>query len=155
MKKISFREKINYRIDEMMSRGSIAMISLLALISLVIIILAGILISILGLHSPGDEPMSILEAIWQSLMRALDSGTIGGDLGWSFRLVTFLGNSSDQLEWEVEGNIKTFLPNTTYYVDTRKMHRLSSWNHGSTMVVWNVQKTWTNVLKVLTRLKHK
>lgn len=90
MKKISFREKINYRIDEMMSRGSIAMISLLALISLVIIILAGILISILGLHSPGDEPMSILEAIWQSLMRALDSGTIGGDLGWSFRLVTFL-----------------------------------------------------------------
>ena len=73
----------------------------------------------------------------------------------TFRLVTFLGNSSDQLEWEVEGNIKTFLPNTTYYVDTRKMHRLSSWNHGSTMVVWNVRKTWVNVLKVLTRLKHK
>ena len=73
----------------------------------------------------------------------------------TFRLVTFLGNSSDQLEWEVEGNIKTFLPNTTYYVDTRKMHRLSSWSHGSTMVVWNVRKTWPNVLKVLTRLKHK
>ena len=73
----------------------------------------------------------------------------------TFRLVTFLGNSSDQLEWEVEGNVKTFLPNTTYYVDTRKMHRLSSWDHGSTMIVWNVQKTWSNVLKVLTRLKHK
>ena len=73
----------------------------------------------------------------------------------TFRLVTFLGNSSDNLEWEVEGNIKTFLPNTTYYVDTRKMHRLSSWNHGSTMIVWNVRKTWVNVLKVLTRLKHK
>ena len=73
----------------------------------------------------------------------------------TFRLVTFLGDSSDQLEWEVEGNIKTFLPNTTYYVDTRKMHRLSSWKHGSTMVVWNVPKTWPNILKVLTRLKHK
>jgi hypothetical protein len=73
----------------------------------------------------------------------------------TFRLITFLGDSSDQLEWEVEGNIKTFLPNTTYYVDTRKMHRLSSWSHGSTMVVWNVLKTWDNVLKVLTRLKHK
>jgi hypothetical protein len=73
----------------------------------------------------------------------------------TFRLITFLGNSSDQLEWEVEGNIKTFLPNTTYYVDTRKMHRLSSWSHGSAMVVWNVRKTWPNVLKVLTRLKHK
>ena len=73
----------------------------------------------------------------------------------SFRLITFLGDSSDSLEWEVEGSIKTFLPNTTYYVDTRKMHRLASWKHGSTMVVWNVPKTWINVLKVLTHLKHK
>jgi hypothetical protein len=73
----------------------------------------------------------------------------------TFRLITFLGDSSDHMEWEVEGNVKTFLPNTTYYVDTRKMHRLSSWNHGSTMIVWNVRKTWSNVLKVLTRLKHK
>jgi hypothetical protein len=73
----------------------------------------------------------------------------------TFRLITFLGDSSDNLEWEVEGNVKTFLPNTTYYVDTRKMHRLSSWNHGSTMIVWNVKKTWGNVLKVLSRLKHK
>lgn len=73
----------------------------------------------------------------------------------SFRLITFLGDSSDSLEWEVEGSIKTFLPNTTYYLDTRKMHRLASWKHGSTMVVWNVPKTWSNVLKVLKHLKHK
>jgi voltage-gated potassium channel Kch len=90
MKKISVREKLNYRLDEMMSRGSIAMIGLLAIISLLIIILAGILISSFGLHSPGDEPMSIIEATWQSLMRALDSGTIGGDHGWSYRVITFL-----------------------------------------------------------------
>jgi len=72
----------------------------------------------------------------------------------TFRLIVFLGNSQDQLEWEVDGHIKTFLPNTVYYVDTRKMHRLSSWNHNSAMVVVNVCKTWTNVLKVLSRLKH-
>lgn len=72
----------------------------------------------------------------------------------TFRLIAFLGNSLDQLEWEVDGSIKTFLPNTVYYVDTRKMHRLSSWNHNSAMVVINVKKTWTNVLKVLSRLKH-
>lgn len=72
----------------------------------------------------------------------------------TFRLIAFLGNSTDQLEWEVDGHIKTFMPNSVYYVDTRKMHRLSSWNHGSAMVVINVQKTWVNVLKVLSKLKH-
>lgn len=72
----------------------------------------------------------------------------------TFRLIAFLGNSIDQLEWEVDGHIKTFMPNKVYYVDTRKMHRLSSWHHESAMVVMNVQKTWTNVLKVLSKLKH-
>lgn len=72
----------------------------------------------------------------------------------TFRLIAFLGDSLDTLEWEVEGRIKNFLPNTVYYVDTRKMHRLCSWAHGSTMVVMNVRKTWINVLKLLSRLKH-
>ena len=72
----------------------------------------------------------------------------------TIRLIAFLGNSQDSLEWEVNGNVKTFLPNSVYYVDTRKMHRLSSWNHESTMVVMNVRKTWNNILKILTKLKH-
>jgi hypothetical protein len=73
----------------------------------------------------------------------------------TFRLIAFLGDSQDQLEWEVSGQVKQFLPNTVYYVDTRKMHRLSSWQHNSTMVVMNVVKNWNNVLKVLTMLKHR
>lgn len=72
----------------------------------------------------------------------------------TFRLIAFLGHSQDNMEWEVGGQIKQFLPNTVYYVDTRKMHRLSSWQPDSTMVVINVPKTWHNVLKVLSRLKH-
>jgi len=70
------------------------------------------------------------------------------------RLIVFLDNSQDNLEWEVNGTVKTFLPNSVYYVDTRKMHRLSSWGHDSTMVVLNVNKTWKNILKILSRLKH-
>lgn len=73
----------------------------------------------------------------------------------TFRLIAFLGDSQDSLEWEVSGHVKTFLPNTVYYVDTRKMHRLSSWQPNSAMVVMNVHKTWLNVLKVLTTLKHR
>ena len=72
----------------------------------------------------------------------------------TFRLIAFLGDSQDNLEWEVAGQVRQFLPNTLYYVDTRKTHRLSSWQPNSAMVVVNVRKNWTNVLKVLTMLKH-
>lgn len=72
----------------------------------------------------------------------------------TFRLIAFLGDAQDSMEWEVSGQIRQFLPNTVYYVDTRKLHRLSSWHPNSTMVVINVRKTWLNVLKVLSRLKH-
>ena len=72
----------------------------------------------------------------------------------TFRLIIFLGDSQDSMEWEVAGQIKQFLSNTVYYVDTRKVHRLASWSPNSTMVVINVRKNWLNVLKVLSRLKH-
>lgn len=72
----------------------------------------------------------------------------------TFRLIAFLGDAQDNMEWEVSGQIRQFLPNTVYYVDTRKLHRLSSWRPNSTMVVINVRKTWINVLKVLSRLKY-
>jgi voltage-gated potassium channel Kch len=89
MNKKSFYRRISYSFDELMSRGPIAMIGLLAVLSFLIILFAGLLISLLGLHSPGDEPMNFIEAFWQSLMRALDSGTMGGDQGWSYRTITF------------------------------------------------------------------
>lgn len=73
----------------------------------------------------------------------------------TFRLIAFLGDSTDSLRWEVEGRPVQFSPNTVYYVDTRKSHRLWSSSPKSTMVVFNVLKTWENVLKVAARLKHK
>ena len=32
--------------------------------------------------------MSFIEGAWESLMRTMDAGTMGGDLGWSFRGVS-------------------------------------------------------------------
>lgn len=71
----------------------------------------------------------------------------------TIRLIGFHGSSnSDQLEWEVAGQKQPILPNTLYYVNTMKRHRLSSWKHDSDMVVLNVPKTWKNVLKLMTVL---
>jgi hypothetical protein len=73
----------------------------------------------------------------------------------TFRLVAFLGDSTDNLRWEIDGKPVQFSPNTIYYADTKKSHRLWSSAPRSTMVVFNVIKNWTNVLKVASRLKHR
>jgi len=72
----------------------------------------------------------------------------------TFRLIAFLGDTTGPLRWEVEDRLVHFEPNTLYYVDTRKTHRLWSSAHKSTMLVCNVKKDWQNVLKVMSRLKY-
>ena len=84
----SLRSRFQYGFDNFMSRGTLALISGLGLLSLVIILLAGAIVSLGGLltaPSGNTEGMTFGEAIWASLMRTLDAGTMGGDEGWGFR----------------------------------------------------------------------
>ena len=84
----TFRERLNYRFDSLMSKGTLALIGGLFLISLTIILMAAAIVSIGGLLTApagSTQPMSFGEAAWESLMRTLDSGTMGGDTGWIFR----------------------------------------------------------------------
>jgi ion channel POLLUX/CASTOR len=89
-KQPTFRERLSYFFDNFMSRGTAALIGGLAVISLVLISIAGAIISIGGLAlapEGSDRPLSFIEAAWESLMRTFDAGTMGGDAGWGFRLV--------------------------------------------------------------------
>lgn len=72
----------------------------------------------------------------------------------TIRLIAFLGDSVSSLRWEVEDRMVQFQPNTLYYVDTRKTHRLWSSHHHSTMLVCNVIKDWKNTMKILHKLKY-
>ena len=87
--KPTFRQRIQYFFDNFMSRGTVALIGGLAVLSLVVIIIAGAIISLGGrsLAPEGSGPLTFLEAAWESLMRTFDAGTMGGDAGWGFRLV--------------------------------------------------------------------
>jgi voltage-gated potassium channel Kch len=90
--KPTLRERWNYWFDNYMSRGTLALITGLAVLSLIIIVIAAIVISLGGRAlAPGEatEGMSFGEAVWESLMRTLDAGTLGGDVGWGFRAVMF------------------------------------------------------------------
>ena len=73
-----------------MSKGPIAMISLLALMSLLVVIIAGAVLWMFHITPEGEAPLNFIEGTWQSLMRTLDSGTMGGDSGWGFRIIAFL-----------------------------------------------------------------
>ena len=88
-KKISLKDRIQYAIDNTFSRGPAALIVWLGVASLVVILIAAALVTVTGVAQEGEQPISFLEAVWRSLMRTLDAGTMGGDTGWGFRLIMF------------------------------------------------------------------
>lgn len=82
--------RLRYEFDKTMAKGPIALIGWLALISLAIIAVAAALLAITRVAQDGGEPLSFGEGFWQSLMRTLDSGTMGGDTGWGFRAIMLM-----------------------------------------------------------------
>ena len=90
--KYTFRQRFGYWFDNMMSRGTPALIGMLAVFTIAIVVVAGLVITIGGhiLAPEGGDPPGFFEAVWLSLMRTLDAGTMGGDAGWGFRFLMLL-----------------------------------------------------------------
>lgn len=91
MKQFSRKELFAYKFEQTISKGPTSVIKWLALISLFTVLLLGLLILIFGISNnpDGKEGIGFIEGSWQSLMATLDSGTMGGDEGWLFRMVRF------------------------------------------------------------------
>ena len=93
MKQPTFSDRLRYAFDNTMSKGPIALIAWLALISLVFILVMATLITVTGVANPpapenpdelnaNAEPApDFFEIAWRSLMRTMDAGTMGGDTG--------------------------------------------------------------------------
>jgi voltage-gated potassium channel Kch len=97
MQKPTLKEKIRYYFENTMSSGPGGSIKWLAIVSLIMVLLCGLLLFLFGVQTPDSahEPRTIsgfVESSWQSLMATLDSGTMGGDPedNWAFRIVRFL-----------------------------------------------------------------
>ncbi|MEO5807720.1 CASTOR/POLLUX-related putative ion channel [Devosia sp.] len=86
----SLGARLRYQFDKSMAAGPIALIGYLGLVSLAIIAVAGAIIVALRIAPEGGEVPGFIEASWEALMRTLDSGTMGGDAGWGFRIVMLL-----------------------------------------------------------------
>lgn len=82
----TLRQKLRYHWDNLMARGPVAMLAVLWLATLAMVCLAASVITALGLHPAQQEPYSLLENVWVTLMRTLDPGNVSVDQGWPFRL---------------------------------------------------------------------
>lgn len=87
---ISFRDKLRYRFENTLSAGPIAIIGWLAVVSLLIVLIAATVLFFTHLRPDGEASgYNYFEAMWQSMMRAMDAGTLAGDSGWKARALMF------------------------------------------------------------------
>jgi len=87
MKQHTFKKRFQYWFDNYMSRGSGAMLTGLFVLSALIIFIAAALVK---LTNSAPDGASFFEVAWMSLLRTLDSGTMGGDTGSPFFLFMML-----------------------------------------------------------------
>lgn len=78
-------DKFRYWFDNVMAKGTVALMGLLALASVAFIALVAAVVVIFGMFPKGVDDLDFWDVLWGNLMRTLDSGTMGGDEGWGFR----------------------------------------------------------------------
>jgi voltage-gated potassium channel Kch len=80
-------QKVRYRFDTTISRGTLPVIGYLALLTFALVFVAALVLAVTRTAINGERHPGIGEAFWQSLLRILDPGTFSGDNGWFLRIV--------------------------------------------------------------------
>lgn len=87
-------ERLRYRFDVWMAGGTVALMGLLGLATLIFVVVLGIItwiiLGFVGDKRSADPDDDAFDFIWGSLMRTLDPGTMGADRGWAFRLLMLI-----------------------------------------------------------------
>src|SRR5262245_15236440 len=90
---VTWRDKLRYRFENTLSKGTIAIIGWLALLSTAIVMLAALVLGAMRIgQDPADHehPYGFFEGMWQSMLRTLDPGVVAGDNGWKLRLLMLI-----------------------------------------------------------------
>lgn len=89
----ALRDRLRYRFENTLSKGPIAIIGWLALLSATMVLLAAGVLALMHIGAdPGDpaSELGFVEGGWQSLMHAIDAGNLAGDAGWALRVPMLL-----------------------------------------------------------------
>ncbi len=87
---MSLRERIRYRFDNVLARGTGAALVWLGAVTLAAVLVSSMLLTIFGVTLGGSNTNSWAEDAWQSLLRILDTGTMAGDVGWGRRILALI-----------------------------------------------------------------
>ena len=95
MNKPTFGERFRYWFDNWMSKGTIALMALLGVATVVLVLVVGAITwVVVGLlpdkYNSFGEDYTPWDIFWGGLMRTLDPGTMGGDQGWVFRILMLI-----------------------------------------------------------------
>ncbi len=82
--KTTISERIKYRFDNIIASGTIAIIGMLALFSLLIVLIMG------AVYVGFNMKDGYVESVWAAFMRTIDAGTMADDDGWSIRFISLL-----------------------------------------------------------------
>lgn len=87
---VTLRERLRYRFDNVLARGTTAALAWLGIVTLGTVLFSAALLTLFGVTFTGSENSGLLEDFWQSLLRILDTGTMAGDIGWGRRILALL-----------------------------------------------------------------
>jgi len=77
--RVTWRDRLRYRFDEFMGRGTIALIVGLFVISVLLIVIVAAIVWLTGFAR--DQQLDFADLLRYGLLRTLDPGTMGGDQG--------------------------------------------------------------------------
>jgi ion channel POLLUX/CASTOR len=83
-------ERFRYWFDNWMSRGTIALMGLLGVATIVLVVVVTLLVWVFRAFPDNAADGDFVDILWGGLMRTLDPGTMGGDVGWGFRALMLL-----------------------------------------------------------------
>jgi voltage-gated potassium channel Kch len=89
-RKVTFGDRLRYRVDNAFSRGTRVAILWLAAITAGIVVAATVVLTVFRAGVNDEKHVGVLEAFWQSLLRVIDPGTMASDSGWLLRIVALL-----------------------------------------------------------------
>lgn len=87
---VSVRTRLRYHFDNLLTRGTWAVLLYLGVMTFVTLVVSAILLTLAGVTFAGSEGSSYAEDFWQSMLRAIDPGTMVADVAWGTRLLSLL-----------------------------------------------------------------
>ncbi|MDQ3912849.1 MAG: potassium transporter TrkA, partial [Actinomycetota bacterium] len=88
MRKVTLADRLRYRFDNTISKGTVALIGWLFLVLLALVLASTLFVYLTGIApAAGGHRPGFFQTLWLDLMRTIDPGNVGGDKGsWAYLL---------------------------------------------------------------------